>query len=753
MYRRFWLVSFVWMFFSSIWPLLAEDYTQFVDPLIGSAKHGHVFVGASVPFGMVELGPTNLSTGWDWCSGYNYSDSTIIGFSHNHLEGTGIGDLGDILFMPVSKKVPLFKGTQKNLTDGYVSTFKHCNEQVRPGYYSVLLDKYGIRVELTATKRVGMHRYTYPRNGLRDLIIDLGEGIGPGFGDRIDETVASSIRQTDSVTIEGYRFSSGWAKNERIYFVATFSTPFSIIELQRDHQKVVGNSASGKIVKALLDFGSKGINQVIAKVGISYVSCDNARLNLETELPGWNFDQIVKNANHEWNSELGKIKAEFSDIHQKRTFYTALYHTMIDPSIFSDVNGDYRGSDNTTHNASSWVDYTVFSLWDTYRAVHPLFTLIEKDKVGDFVNSLLAIYEQQGRFPVWPLVGNETDCMTGSHSVPIIIDAYFKGIKGFDINRAYQLMKLYPNVHFRGLPYINQFGYIPADKESGSVSSGLEFCIDDWCIAQLAKSLGKSEDYIKFNKRAQGYHDYFDKSSLFMRPKLSNGKFIRFFDPSDAGDNYIEGNAWQYTWLVPQDVEGMMRMYNSPTEFVSRLDTLFSVSSQVPRDAPIDMSGMIGQYVQGNEPSHHISYLYAFAGVQWKTAEKVRQVMKTFYIDTPSGLCGNDDCGQMSAWYVFSALGFYPVNPVNGIYVLGSPLIDKAKIFVGNGKRFILEVKNNNSSNLYIQSATLNGKPYGKSYLKYSDIEKGGYLILIMGSHPNVHFGTRIEDRPYSAIK
>lgn len=745
---------FVWLVSFGFNKLSAEDCTHYVDPLIGSAGHGHVFVGASRPFGMMQLGPTNLLTGWDWCSGYNYSDSTIIGFTHTHLSGTGIGDLGDILFMPVSKDVPLFKGKITDMENGYLSTYSHTKEIVHPGYYSVVLNKYNIKAELTATERVGMHRYTYLNNGMHRLVIDLEEGIGPGFGDRVDTTLASSIHQIDSVTIEGYRFSRGWAKDEKLFFVTKFSHPFSFVKLQKDGNLIVARSADGKSIKAILDFGVS--NQIVAKVSLSYVSCENARNNMNAELPGWNFEKTVNDASAAWNKVLGNISATFADMHQQRTFYTALYHTMIAPSIFSDVNGDYRGADGKVYTAKGWTAYTTFSLWDTYRASHPLFTLTAPERVSDFINSFIAIYKQQGRLPVWHLIGNETDCMVGYHAIPVIVDAYFKDIKGFDVEQAYEAMKSYENVNLRGLPFIKKYGYIPADLEIESVSSGLEFCIDDWCIAKMAKALGKTKDYAHFSKRSEGYSAYFDKKSLFMRAKLSNGTFKSGFDPSHylhTADDYIEGNAWQYTWLVPQNVEGMIKLYDSPNQFISHLDNLFLASSNVAAGGSMDMTGMIGQYVHGNEPSHHIAYLYAFAGQQWKTAEKVRQVMRLFYNDTPSGLCGNEDCGQMSAWYIFSALGFYPVNPSNGVYVLGSPLVDRAEIQVPNGKTFVIKVKNNSKSNQYIQSATLNGKPYEKSYITHKDIKNGGFFELKMGSRPNKNFGTHIEQRPTSAIK
>lgn len=733
-----------------------KKFTTYVNPLIGSADHGHVFVGATTPFGMVQLGPNNLSIGWDWSSGYNYIDSTIIGFTHTHLSGTGIGDMGDILFMPVNRNVKLYKGNLNNYSEGYVSRFKHENEIVKPGYYGVLLDKYNIKAELTATDRVGMHRYTYPLgNKINQLIIDLGEGIPLGFGGKLDTTTSSYIKQIDSVTLEGYRFSKGWAKDEKIFFTAKFSQPFSFAQLWCDSLNTIDHKAQGKVVKALLDFGQLANYQIIVKVGISYVSSDNAKQNLEHEIPHWDFDKVVLNTTSLWDSALSKIKVSISDTPQMKIFYTALYHSMLSPTIFSDVNGAYRGA-NAKYYDAPHTTYTTFSLWDTYRASHPLFTIIAKNRVSDFVNSFINIYDQQGRLPVWHLVGNETDCMVGCHAIPIIVDAYFKGIGGFDIQRAYKAIKDYKNIQLRGLPYIKQYGYIPSDLETESVAAALEFFIDDWCIAQMAKSLGYIHDYNEFSNRAKGYKHYFDTSILFVRPKLSNGLFKPNFDPfhyniADA-DDFLEGNAWQYTWSVPQDIKGLKKLYPNEQQFVDRLDTLFETHSIVSGGGSLDMTGMIGQYVHGNEPSHHIAYLYAYAGQQWKTAKRVRQIMNDFYKDTPSGLCGNDDGGQMSAWYVFSALGFYPVNPINGLFIIGSPLINKAEINI-QGNPFYIEVKNNSPQNMYIQSIALNGKNYTQNYITYKNIVAGGKMLINMGNTPNTNFGSGKLDIPYDFKK
>ena len=726
-----------------------QSFTKFVDPLIGSGGHGHVFVGANVPFGMVQLGPNNLSKGWDWCSGYHSSDSTIIGFSHTHLSGTGIGDLGDILLMPTVGAPVATKGYFSDLSKGYVSTFKKKNEQVRPGYYSVMLDKWNVRAELTATSRVGFHRYTFPESQSSNIIIDLKEGLG------WDAPTETFIRKVDNRTIEGYRYSKGWAKNQKIYFIAKLSKDIAQLNLFEDSTAHGGTELKGVHTKAVVNFPTKAGEQVLVKVGISYVSTANAAMNLAAEAGGWNFDQVAKNADRQWNSELAKVKVVTKNQSDRRIFYTALYHTLFVPSDFVDVNGEYRGADGNVYTANGFTPKTVFSFWDTYRAAHPLYTILQPEKVNDFVANIVDIHKKQGSLPIWHLVGNETSCMVGVHSIPVVVDAYLKGFDGFNAEEAYSAVRSIADRNDKGLSFVRELGYIPADKEEWSVAKALEYAIDDWCVAQMAKRMGKMDDYAYFMKRSKGYAQYFDPSVGFMRGKLADGSRRKDFDPFHSvhmQDDYVEGNAWQYTWLVPHDVEGLVALFGSEKAFTAKLDSLFLVSSKLNEGASSDISGLIGQYAHGNEPSHHILYMYPYVGQQWKTAERVRQTLATLYHDNPDGLSGNEDCGQMSAWYVFSSLGFYPTNPANGAYVFGSPIFEKASISVGKGKIFEVEARGCSSKNIYIQSATLNGKPLSRSFITHKELAAGGKLVLIMGDRPSYKFGADLSARPQSVV-
>lgn len=708
----------------------SSDFTRFVDPMIGSDYHGNVFVGASVPFGMVQLGPTNMSKGWHWCSGYHFSDSTIIGFSHTHLNGTGIGDLGDILFMPTTGKPTTFKGTFDDLSKGYVSKFSHGDEIVRPGYYSVLLQKYNVKAELTATVRVGYHRYTFPENKQSNIIIDLGEGID------WDEPTETYLKQIDERTIEGYRYSRGWAKNQKIYFSAVFSKDMSFTKVVEPVFRPRSKD-SIDVHKAILSFETQANEVVEVKVGISYVSCANAAENMKTELSEWNFTKTKDQAKAKWNAELSKIQIQTSDEKVRTMFYTSLFRTMISPSVFCDVNGDYRGADGKVYNTKAYIPHTVFSLWDTYRAFHPLQTILNTERSSHWVNTLLDITDQQGSLPIWHLVGNETGTMVGVHSIPVIVDAVLKNIEGIDAERAYKLVRSFEQRDDRGLKFVREQGWIPANKENWSVSKALEYAINDYCIALLAKKLGKEDDYQLFSKRAKYYAHYFDKELGFMRGKLADGTFREEYNPSFSlheEADYVEGNGWQYTFMVPHDAEGLINLFGGKENFSQKLDSLFLVSSELNEGASIDISGLIGQYAHGNEPSHSTLYLYQYANQGYKTAEKVRQVLTEMYKPTPDGLCGNDDCGQMSAWYVFSALGFYPMNPANGEYVFGSPIVYKAIIQLENGKKFTVIAENNSSKNIYKQSVILNGKNYDKKHILHSDIMSGGELKFIMGN-------------------
>jgi predicted alpha-1,2-mannosidase len=723
--------------------------TSYVDPFIGTGFHGHVFLGASVPFGAVQLGPVNMTQGWDWCSGYHYSDSTIIGFSHTHLSGTGIGDLGDILVMPANGPVKTRKGNPGDTASGYYSLFSHKDETARPGYYSVELKRYGIKAELTATERTGFHQYSFSSTEGAHLIFDLREGIG------WDKPTGGMIRQLNDTTIEGYRYSTGWAKDQRIYFSAVFSHSIADFSVYEDSLLKSGKELSGTAVKAIVHFAIKKDEKIKLKVGISPVSIENALANIAAEIPHWDFNAVVENANTDWNTELGKITVRAKDEKKLRSFYTALYHTMIAPSIFNDHNGDYLGTDKKVYSKASFTNLTTFSLWDTYRAAHPLLTLYQDKRVNDMVNSMLAIYQQQGKLPVWHLVGNETNTMPGNSGIHVVADAYLKGFRGFDTLLAWEAVKTTAMLDERGINYVKAKGYIPADSMVESAAMGLEYAIADWGIAQMAKKMGKTEDYEYFSKRAKNYRWYFDPNTKFMRGRVSETLWRNPFSPFESRhmkDDFSEGNAWQYTWLVPHDVEGLMELLGGEKAFIEKLDSLFIIKGNLGKEASADITGLIGQYAHGNEPSHHIAYLYAFAGQPWKTADKVRYILDSLYADNTNGLCGNEDVGQMSAWYVLSSLGFYQVNPSNGMYVFGSPMVDEATMKMGNGNSFHIIVNENSAINKYIQAITLNGKDYDKSFILYKDMMAGGELVITMGAKPSANWGVAREARPSSVL-
>jgi len=725
------------------------NLTQYVDPYIGSGFHGHVFVGANVPFGAVQLGPTQITDGWDWCSGYHYSDSVICGFSQTHLSGTGIGDLGDIAFMPITGAVHLRKGTAKTLEDSYSSLFSHEDEQARPGYYSVTLKRYNVRAELTATERVGMQRYTFPEAAEAHIMIDLQPGIG------WDLATDTHLELLNDSTITGYRYSTGWAKDQRIFFAAVFSRPITQFAVYDSIAPMKGNTATGKRVKAVVSFSAKADEQVIIKTGISPVSAENALANLRAELPGNDFDKTVQQANATWNKALNKVQVKIPSRATLRVFYTALYHTMIAPSIFNDRHGEYRGSDSKVYRDTTFVNHTTFSLWDTYRAAHSLYTLVEPHRVKDLVSTMLKIHEQQGKLPVWHLMGNETNTMPGNSAFPVLADAYLKGLHP-DGDAILQAMKASALLDERGLKFVKTQGFIPADAEVESVSKGLEYAIDDWCAAQVAKKLGRQDDYAFFEKRGKNYKYYFDPKTRFVRGRVSETKWREPFSPfvmRHMKDDFAEGNAWQYTWLVPQDVEGLVDLLGGEQKFIQKLDSLFIVTGDMGKEASNDITGLIGLYAHGNEPSHHITYMYGYVGQPWKTAEKVRYIMDNLYSDKPDGLSGNEDVGQMSAWYVFSALGFYPANPANGAYVFGSPAVDRATLNLDNGKTFTVKVEHNNTKNIYIQSVKLNGQPYTKAYFLYKDIMQGGEMVIEMGDKPSTTWGTATQDRAKSVVE
>ena len=704
---------------ATIFSVSAQDYTQYVNPFIGTGGHGHVFLGANVPFGNIQAGPTQKKQGWDWCSGYHYSDSTVIGFGQMHLSGTGIGDLGDVSLLPMTNP------SQREVK------FSHKAEYVRPGYYSVMLAS-GIRVELTATQRVAFHRYSFPADATKGYIaLNLAQGIG------WDKMTSCKFKQESDKTVTGFRMSEGWAKDQRVYFVAEFSEPVKLEENERDTIGIFSVASTSQ--------------PLLVKVAISAVSVENARENLQQELPGWNFASVVSKANADWNRELSKIAIKTQDERAKRIFYTALYHTMIAPSVFSDVNGEYRGADGKTHKGD-FTDYTTFSLWDTYRAAFPLMTIIQPEMQRDLAETMLHIFKQQGKLPVWHLMGNETDCMVGNPGIPVLVDI---ALKGFNVDKkaVFEAVKASAMRDERGMGLLKKYGYIPCDldPEKETVAKGLEYALADACIAKLAKQLGKTEDYKYFYKRSQSYRDfYFDKQTKFMRGVTSDHKFREPFDPFSTvhrQDDYTEGNAWQYVWLVPHDVHGLVAAFGGEKPFVSKLDSLFIVNGDMGAEASPDITGLIGQYAHGNEPSHHILYMYNYVGQPWKGADKIRYVLANLYHDDFDGLSGNEDVGQMSAWYILSSVGFYQVDPAGGRYVFGSPLFDEATLNVGNGKTFRVVAHNNSSENKYIQSAKLNGKPYTRSYIDFKDIVRGGTLEFVMGNKPS-QFGVKPSDRP-----
>ncbi len=709
---------------------------DYVDPFIGTGGHGHTYPGASMPFGMVQLSPDTRLEGWDGCSGYHASDRVIYGFSHTHLSGTGCSDYGDILVMPVSVDVDM-----KDY--GYASSFRPVTEIARPGYYSVELDKYKIRAELTTTLRAGFHRYTFPESEKSKIIIDLKHR---------DKVLSSGIKVVGKDEIEGYRFSQSWAQNQMVFFVATFSKPFDGFMLYRDDSALAGiDTAGGTNLKAAFHFLTRKGEQILVKVGISAVSTEGARRNLKAEIPGWDFDTIAEKAKSAWNRELGKITVEGGTKDQMTTFYTALYHAMLNPNLYTDADRQYRGRDFKIHPAEGFDYYTLFSLWDTYRAAHPLLTILDEKRTNDFITTFIRQYQEGRMLPVWELSANETGCMIGYHSVPVIWDAWQKGIRKYDARAAFDAMKNSAEQDHLGLKYYRSKGYIPGDREGESVSKTLEYAYDDWCIAGMAQALGISDDAQNYYQRAQYYKNVYDPATGFMRAKMNESWFTPF-DPAEVNFNYTEANAWQYSFYVPQDVEGLMRLMGGPERFAAKLDSMFSAGSKTTGREQADITGLIGQYAHGNEPSHHMAYLYCFAGQPWKTQALVHRICKELYLNNRDGLCGNEDCGQMSSWYVLSALGFYPVTPGSGIYIIGTPLFPKTTIHLENGKSFTIKAENVSDKNYYIQSATLNGKPWSKSWIAHRDILKGGEIVFVMGPEPNKSWGTGQTDLPVSSI-
>lgn len=720
------------------------DYLRYVDPYIGSGGHGHVFVGANVPLGMVQVGPQNIHKGWDWCSGYHYSDSVLIGFSHTHLSGTGCADLGDVLLMPYVGDVRTARGEQDNIEGTCSTYYSHKNEEVAPGYYSLLMDN-GVHAELTATDRVAIHRYTYPE-GTPRLLVNLKEGNG-------DRAFATALKRTDEYTIEGYRFSKGWSPQHKVFFVLKSDQPIESVAVFADDVPAGQDSLSGEAVKGVLTFRSNP-KHVQLKVALSSVSCANALANLKAEQPEWNFEKVRSDAERRWNRMLSCVEVESSDERGKKIFYTGLYHMFIAPTLYADVNGEFRGHDDKIYKADYWTNYSTFSLWDTYRTLHPLLTILQPQLVPDMVNSMLSIYDQQGKLPIWPLVGGETNQMPGYSAIPVIADAYLKGFRGFDPERALKNMVASATCDKqRGVPYVMEKGWIPCDKMPEATSIAMEYAVGDWGLAMMAQKMGKEDIYNTFWKRGHYYEQYFDKSINFIRPKMNDGSWRAPYDPFlsiHGWGDFCEGNGWHYTFFVPQHPEGLISLMGGDDRFVSKLDSLFVAEGDMGEQASADISGLIGMYAHGNEPSHHVAYLYVYAGQQWKTAEKVSYIQHNFYTDRPDGIIGNEDCGQMSAWHVLSALGFYQVNPSHGVYVFGSPLFEKVTVNLPEGKTFTIEAPAVSKDNKYIQSVRLNGVSYPKSYITYEDIMKGGTLTFEMGNKPNKLFGTAPADRPRS---
>lgn len=735
--------------------LWSQSLTRYVNPMIGTGAHGHTFPGAALPFGMVQLSPDQFNAGWDWCSGYHDSDSIIIGFSHLHLSGTGIGELGDVLVMPSVGALKLTPATRPNWQQGYGSRFSHSDEHASPGYYRVYLRDQRIQAELTVTPHVGVHRYAFPKTDSAHLILNLQHGIG------WDWCTDAQLAFRSDTLLTGYRRSSGWAADQLVYFAMAVSKRPDAVGVATDSSAFPSQRAlRSPKARAWLSFKTAHGEQILVKVALSFVSEESALEHLREEAPHWDFDRIWRDAQQAWERQLRRIVIEGASEDAKTTFYTALYHAMLAPMLYQDRDGRYRGSEpkeKQIHLAKGFTNYTVFSLWDTFRAWHPLATLAFPERVRDFLFSFLAQYKEFGELPTWSLVSNETYTMIGYHALPVIAEAIAKGfLSEKEAAEFFDAMKTSAMKDERGLKHYRAYGYIPFELENESVSKTLEYAYDDWCLAQVAKILGRKDDEEQFLRRAKFYQNLFDLSTGFMRPKDAKGRWREPFNPRDAEHRsgaFTEGNAWQYTWFVPHDVAGLIALMGGRVHFTQKLDALFSEATELGAAASPDVSGLIGQYAHGNEPSHHIAYLYAYAGAPEKTAERVRQILLELYNHTSEGLCGNEDCGQLSAWYVLSALGFYPVNPAEAIYVFGSPLFPKATLKLGNGKTLAIEAKNVSVRNRYIQSVRFNGKPIETVWIRHQDLMQGGKLIFEMGATPHPTWGKSPEAAPPSMSK
>ena len=709
----------------------ANDYTQEVNPFIGTDFTGNTYPGAQAPFGMVQLSPDNGLPGWDRISGYFYPDSTIAGFSHTHLSGTGAGDLYDISFMPVT--MPYLESAEGGL--GIYSKFSHADEKASAGYYQVKLKDYNIDVELTATPRCGVQRYTFPKAESM-VVLNLKKAMNWDF------TMDSQIEVVDSCNIRGYRFSEGWARGQKVYFATRFSRPFKNVEIADDEIKLKGEKVgTSKVARFMFD--TEEGDQLTIVTALSGVSVEGAVKNLDAEAPHNDFDKYLAEVKADWNAQLDAIEIVGGSVDDRANFYTALYHTMIAPTIYSDVDGQYYGPDKKVHQADGWVNYSTFSLWDTFRAAHPLLTYTQPERVNDMVKSFIAFYEQNGRLPVWNFWGSETDMMIGYHAVPVIVDAYLKGIGDFDAEKALAACVATANIdEYRGIGSYKQKGYIPynvADKynaENWSLSRTLEYAFDDYCIAEMAKKMGKTALADEFYKRSQNYRNVYNPATGFMQPIDDKGVFQPNFSPDEYTAHICESNAWHYFWSVQQDVKGLIALTGGQDKFAAKLDSMFTYIPAGNDELPLFSTGMIGQYAHGNEPSHHVIYLYNKVRQPWKAQKYAAQVMHELYFNAPAGLCGNEDCGQMSAWYVFSAMGIYPVDPVSGEYEIGTPLFPETRVNLANGKTFTILAPNVSRENIYIQSVKVNGKPYDKSYITHQQIMDGATVEFEMGNQP-----------------
>lgn len=711
--------------------------TQFVNPFIGTGGHGHTHPAASVPFGMVQLGPDSRKEGWDGCSGYHFSDSSLYGFSHTHLSGTGVSDYSDVLVTPIT---PMNAHLEHGDTAGLV--MEKSTELAEPGYYSVMLNRGGIQAEMTATERVGIHKYTF-ENDAPILSIDLGYR---------DKVLDAELVWVDSVTIEGYRVSSSWAEKQSLYFRMEFSQPTvppQVFGNGEASENEDGFRLSGEDAGVVLHFG-EGVKEVMVKVALSATDYEGARKNLQAA-DHWDFELYRTQAKDKWNAELGDFEVNGPDS-VLTNFYTGLYHAFLVPNLFSDADGRFRGMDDQIHQADNTRIYTIFSLWDTFRAAHPLYTLTQKQRTNEFIKTFLSHFETSGRLPVWELAANETDCMIGYHAVSVIADAWQKGIRDFDTEKALEAMIKTADFEEFGLADYKKYGFIRAEEEAESVSKTLEYAYDDWCIASMARAMGDHDASERFFKRAQHWKNVFDDETNFMRGRM-NGLWFSPFDPSEVNFQFTEANSWQYSLFVPHDINTLIGFMGGPRNFENYLDSLFSASSQTTGREQADITGLIGQYAHGNEPSHHMAYLYNFVGKPWKTQEKVHEIMANLYTNAPDGLSGNEDCGQMSAWYVFSALGFYPVTPGAGTYVLGTPALSRAKIRVGNQRNFEMVAHDLSPQNFYIQKVLVNGEEWPQSWITHKLVDEGAKIEFFMGPEPNEKWAHAPENCPSTQIK